>query len=104
MSGRELAHNPAILFASGAICRLLVGIPSLHSDWLSLDPPRGLHFAIGSGGEELCETSAVFALCAGLYFLFPKIFRSTMNGLLGKIHFLDERTGRGFAVCPDPLV
>lgn len=86
MTRLSITH-PAVLFALAALCALALAIwPSstagpgidlyFHNTYF-VAPLR--HLAIGVG--------LLSALCASVYWLFPKLFGRNLNTSLGQLHF-----------------
>lgn len=69
------------LFVSGGITGILLGQPAMDMYF------HDTYFVVGHF-HLIMGVAAVFAMFAGTYYWFPKMFGRMMNDTLGKVHFL----------------
>jgi cytochrome c oxidase subunit 1 len=86
--GAEIRFTSPMLFALGFVSLFVTGGLGgffLGSAWTDI-PLHDTYFVVGHFHLTMA-VSPLFAVFAGVYFWFPRLFGRTMNERLGKIHF-----------------
>jgi cytochrome c oxidase subunit I len=86
--GSRLRLNSACLFSLGMISMFITGgVSGFFLAQPSLDIMLHATYFVVGHFHFVMAVSAMFAIFAGTYFWFPKMFGRMMNDTLGKIHF-----------------
>jgi cytochrome c oxidase subunit 1 len=86
--GGSLRLTSAMLFAIGFVSLFVTGgLSGIFLAQPSLDVPLHATYFVVGHFHMVMGVAAIFAMFAGTYFWFPKMFGRTMNETLGKLHF-----------------
>ncbi len=87
--GGAIEFSSAMLFALGVIAEFLVGgVTGIFNGSAAADIYLHDTYFIVAHFHYTLFPAVIFALCAGIYYWYPKMFGRMMNETLGKIHFV----------------